>query len=105
MMKTIMIVDDHQERLQNLKSLIQEEYSVVTAPNTKEAVQRLEEPSDTPIDLILIHTQIPGTEEYNFFTLFPQATMKNQETDAFLPTPLSRDAIHEFLQKKLGKNE
>ena len=104
-MNNIMIVDnEHPFQHQLTQKLADSQYSIIHATSSKEALEHLENiKTEKPVDLILIKTQLPGTEQQGYFSMKPGATLKTARTNAFLPLSASFEEIHIFLQQELNK--
>lgn len=102
-MPTIMIVDDKHPRMELLKSMLPEDYHIISVSSSKEAFTHLETADEKAIDLILVNSQIPGTTDQGFFSMKPNATMHTAEPHSFIPTPLSPKSVQAFIQKELQR--
>jgi len=104
-MTTIMIVDAHAERVHQLKSLLDDQYTVITASSSKEALEHLDTAHDNPVDLLLVNTQIPGTTNHSFLSVKPTQSFYSMDKDVFIPFPLEKEALHRFIQQQITEKE
>jgi len=101
-MKTIMIVDDQQQRRQQLQHMISNaDFSVISVSSSKQALEQLNTNNGPVVDLILVRTQIPGTQQQGLYSLKPASTMKTAKTDSFLSGPFTDEELEAFLQKEI----
>ena len=94
-----MLVDDDPEVLEKAKTYLEEdEFDVVTVPNSRQALELLEEEEN--VDLILIDTPIPGSNENGFFPTKPESRMYAVKTANFLQKPFTREQLLDFVKKE-----
>jgi len=60
-MKTIMVVDEDDAVLENIKSALEKKFSVSIAKNNREAIEALE---DKKVDMLLVHTKMEGEDVF-----------------------------------------
>ena len=100
MIKTIMIVDDETAVLEKVKSFLAEnEIDVVTANNSRQALEILEQEEN--IDLILINTPIPGSNTTALYSMKPNSKLVSSETESFLQKPFTKEQLISFIKKKI----
>jgi len=99
-MKTIMIVNDKPELIEQIRSyLAEKEYKLITAQNTREAITKLEKADD--INLILLNTSPPDAENSALFCMRPDSRMNVDTSDfeKFLSQPFTKDQLLNFVEK------
>jgi DNA-binding NtrC family response regulator len=101
-----MIVDDEPEVLEKARSYLEEnEFDVVTAPNSRKALQFLEENEKGNIDLILIDTPLPGGNEDGFYSMKPESKIPDTETGNFLQKPFTREQLLDFVKDSISSSK
>ena len=100
--KTIMVVDDEPAVLQQVRQLLEaEEYDVITADSSRKALELLEESEGEKVDLILIDTALPGTENKAFFSMKPKSKMQTTTgLDNYLEKPFTIEQLKDFVKNK-----
>lgn len=103
-MKTIMVVDDESDVLQEVKHCLEEDdFHVVIADNSRTALEMLEGGNENNIGLLLIDTLIPGSKKTALFSLKPtskiQMDLSNEEL--FLQKPFTREQLLSFVKRQL----
>jgi len=94
-----MIVDDEPEVLEKVKSFLEdEEFDVVTATNSRQALELLGETDEKNVDLILVDTSMPGTNKNGFFSMKPKSTMHTADAASFLQKPFTREQLLHFVR-------
>ena len=100
MVKTIMIVDDEIAVLEKVKSFLSEdEIDVVTANNSRQALEILEKEEN--IDLILINTPIPGGNTTALYPMKPNSKFVTSETESLLQKPFTKEQLISFIKDKI----
>jgi len=103
-MKTIMIIDEEKSLLEEIKSLLQsDDFEIVTADNSREAIQLMEGDKEDDFGLILINTKMPDSKAPALFSMKPK-TKKNIDTsnvEDFLQKPYTKEELLEFIKKKI----
>lgn len=98
-MKTIMIVDEDKETLNRIKTCLEKEnFTVSTAQTNREALEVLEK-SEQPIDVILLHTTIPGSNEDVFTPIVTNTKTKILSVDKTLSRTCTETELLEFIKK------
>ncbi|MBL6445360.1 tetratricopeptide repeat protein [Fulvivirga sp. 29W222] len=119
----VLIVEDHPEMLQFIKSMLQEKYAVFTAFNGKHALMQLEK---EPVDLIISDVMMPEMDgftllqtiredEKNHSVPMIMLTALNEEdhklkalnigVDEYLPKPFSLDELMARVKNMLLRHE
>ena len=103
-MKTVMIIDDENNVLEEVrKTLETDEFQVVTVDNSRRALELIEQDNEDKISLILIDTHIPDTKTPAFFSMKPQSktNVDTSREEDFLQKPFTREQLLEFIKKKI----
>jgi len=103
-MKTIMVVDDESDILEKVKLNLQnDDFEVVTASDSREALELMTGDKEDDIGLILIDTPLPGTTKSAFFSMKPKSKMHIDTTkmDDFLQKPFTKEQLINFVKSKL----
>ncbi|MEM0492746.1 MAG: response regulator [Candidatus Thermoplasmatota archaeon] len=102
--KNILIIDDKKENLEIIKTYLKDDhdFKIVTALNSREALEILDNKKDD-FDLILINTRVPGTLTDGFYSMKPNMTPVEADTDAFLPAPFTREQLIDFINISMKK--
>ena len=104
-MKTIMVVDDEKNFLEQVKlSLKQEDYKVITIENRKKAFEFIEEYKDDKLELILIDTSIPDTKKPALFSLKykNKSNIDTTKIEDFLQKPFTNEQLIKFVKNKIN---
>ena len=103
-MKTIMIIDDETNIIEEVKeSLKQEDFELITAENNRKALELIEEDKENKYGLILIDTSMPDTKTPAFFSIKPKSN-KNIDTskkEDFLQKPFTKEQLLNFIKSKI----
>lgn len=103
-MKTIMIIDDKTNIIEEVKeSLKQEDFELITAENNRKALELIEEDKENKYGLILIDTSMPDTKTPAFFSIKPKSN-KNIDTskkEDFLQKPFTKEQLLNFIKSKI----
>lgn len=101
-MKTVMIIDDELNVLREVKSILKNNYNVITVDCNRKALDVIEN-YDKDLSLILLDSNIPGTEIPAFFSLKQDINKKKDttKTNDFLIKPFTRNQLFEFVKNKL----
>ena len=101
-MKTIMVVDDESSILEQVKSCLEEDFKVITADNSREALELMENDKEDNFDIILIDTSIPDSKTPAFFSITPKS--KNIDTSNernYLQKPFTKEQLLDFVNSKM----
>ena len=97
-----MIVDDETDVLEKVKSYLEnDEMDVVTANNSRQALELMENNRDETFDLILIDTPMPCSDKTALFSMKPISKLEISETDNFLQKPFTKEQLLDFVKEKL----
>jgi response regulator RpfG family c-di-GMP phosphodiesterase len=102
--KTIMIVDEEDDFLKQVKTVLEkEDVEVVTARNSREALEQLKEDNEETFDLILVNTRMPGSQLTNaLFSMRPALKKLPGGIENFLQKPFTREELVEFVKEKIN---
>lgn len=103
-MKTIMVVDDEINVLDQVKSCLEKDnYRVVTVDNNREALELIEKENEEDFGLILIDTSMPNTKQPAFFSLKPKSkkSIDTSNEEDFLQKPFTKEQLVSFVRKKI----
>ena len=103
-MKTIMIVDDEGNILEEIKKNLEEgEFQVITAKNNRKALELINNDKEDKISHILIDTNLPDSDKPALFLLTTRSK-RNIDTckkDNFLEKPFTKTQLIDFLKNKI----
>jgi DNA-binding NtrC family response regulator len=103
-MKTIMVVDDEINILNQVKSALEsEDIKVVAVDNNRKAFELIDNDSEDNYSLILIDTSLPESSTPAFFSMKP-SNKKNIDTSSeenFLQKPFTKQQLIEFIKQKI----
>jgi len=103
-MKTIMVVDDETNILEEVRSCLEEDdYEVVTVDNRRKAIELMEDDKEEKFSLILIDTSMPDSSKPAFFSMKPKSK-KNIDTskeEDFLQKPFTKEQLLDFVKNKM----
>ena len=104
-MKTIMVVDDEFDVLENVKLFLRhEDVEVVTATNNRSALEQLDEKNEDAFDLILVNTQFPGKKNSSaLFSMKPTSKEEINRDENFLQKPFTKEQFIEFIKMKINE--
>jgi DNA-binding NtrC family response regulator len=95
-----MIVDDETAILEKVKSfLAEDDFNVVTANNSRQALEILEKEEN--IDLILINTPISSDNTTALYSMKPNSKLVSSETESFLQKPFTKQQLISFIKNKI----
>ncbi len=103
-MKTIMVVDDESDILEQVKACLEEDdFHVVTVDNSRTALEMLEDSNENQFGLLLIDTALPGSKKTALFSMKPaskiQTDVSNEEN--FLQKPFTKDQLLAFVKRQI----
>lgn len=103
-MKTIMVVDDETNILQEIKTnLMDDNIQVIGVSDSREALELMRDDKEDKYGLILIDTLLPGTNKTALFSMKPKSKIHmdvNKDED-FLQKPFTIDELKNFVKRKL----
>ena len=100
-MKTIMIVDDEPDVRNAVKSCLEsDDFEVVTATNSREALELINEEEEN-FGLILIDTRIPDSSKSALFSMKPKSKMDTSKLEDFLQKPFTKEQLLDFVKRKI----
>ena len=104
-MKTIMVVDDELDFLEKIKLYLEkEDVEVITAFNSRQAIEQIEEKHENIVDLILINTRLPGSKNSTaLFSMKPSSRESTIDNDNFLQKPFTQQQLIEFIKENINK--
>ena len=101
-MKTIMIVDDEVDVLEKVRSCLEnDDFEVITAVNSREALELMDENKGGDIGLILIDTPMPGSNKWALFSMRPKSKIDTSNLQDFLQKPFTSEELREFVKKRI----
>ena len=106
-MKTVMIVDDESNILTEAKAILEkDDFEVVTAQNSRKALELMENKTSKGFGLILIDSLMPDTKEPALFSMRPSSgkQVDTTKTDDFLMKPFTQDQLVSFVKNKLKQD-
>ena len=103
-MKTIMVVDDEINILDQVKTCLEkDDYRVITVNNNRRALELMEGEKEEDFGLILIDTSMPNTKKPAFFSLKPKSkkSIDTSKKEDFLQKPFTKEELLNFIKKKM----
>ncbi len=104
-MKTIMIVDDEPNMLEEIRLCLESsDFEVITAANSREALERIGNRKEENVSLILVDAPLPDGGGSALFSMKPISRMdiNTINTENFLQKPFTREKLLDFVKKKVG---
>ena len=104
-MKTIMIVDDEPNMLEEIRLCLESsDFEVITAANSREAFEHIGNRKEENVSLILVDAPLPDGGGYALFSMKPISRMDVDTINAenFLQKPFTREKLLDFVKKKVG---
>jgi len=103
-MKSIMVIDDEKDLLEEIKTCLKDDdYQIITANNSREAIELMEQEKEEDFGLILINTSMPNSNTPALFSMKPK-TKKDIDTsniEDFLQKPFTKEQLLEFVKNKM----
>lgn len=98
-----MIIEEEIGLLNEIKSLLEkEDFAVVTAQNSREALECLNQKSEKSFDLILVNTRMPGSVQTSaLFCLKPPMKKQPGDIEQFLQKPFTKQELIVFVKEKI----
>lgn len=98
-----MIVDEETDLLKKAKTLLEkEDVEVVTARNSREALEQLREDNEETFDLILVNTRMPGCKVTTaLFSMKPSQKKLSGGIEDFLQKPFTKEELVAFVKEKI----
>ena len=103
-MKTIMVVDDESNILDDIKSALEENnFQVITADNNRQALELMQNDTNDDFGLILIDTDLPDCDKSALFSMKPNARKDINTSDSsdYLQKPFTKQQLLDFVQSKM----
>ena len=103
-MKTIMVIDDETDVLEKVKSSLEnDDFEVVIASDSRQALELMAVNKEEDYGLILIDTLLPGTKKSAFFSMRPKSKMHIDvsKLEDFLQKPFTEEQLLTFVKSKL----
>ncbi len=104
-MKSIMVVDDEKNVLDEVKTILEkDEYEVVTAENSKKAFELMNTKKIDNFGLILINSSLPDSKIPALFSMKPGKNkgIDTTKTEDFLQKPFTKEQLIDFVKKKVN---
>ncbi len=98
-----MIVDKEKNILEEVKNILENDFNVVTAENSRKAFEIMDFQKEKDFGLILIDSLIPDTDTPALFSMRPDKR-KNIDTtkkEDFLKKPFTKEQLMDFVKKKI----
>ena len=98
--KTVMVVDDEANVLEQVKSYLEyDEFDVVTVNNSRQALELMN--GDVAVDLILVDTPMPASDKTAFFSMKPDSRLNAKGDGNFLQKPFTKEQLINFVKEKI----
>lgn len=104
-MKTIMIVDYELNMLEEMKLCLENnDFEVITAVNSREALEHIGNRKEENVSLILVNAPLPDGGGSALFSMKPISRMDVDtiNTENFLQKPFTREKLLDFVKRKVG---
>ena len=99
-----MIVDDEINMLEEIKSCLESDnFEVITATNSREAIEHIRNGEEENVSLILVGTSLPGSEESALFSMKPRSRMNidTNNLENFLQKPFTNEQLLDFVKERV----
>jgi len=103
-MKTIMVVDDESDILEQVKSCLEaDDFEVVTATDSRTALELMSNNKEDDFGLILIDTPLPGSKKSALFSMRPKSRINidASKDEDFLQKPFTKEQLLDFVKSKM----
>jgi DNA-binding response OmpR family regulator len=103
-MKTIMVVDDESNVLEQVKSCLEEDdFEVITATDSRTALELMNGNKEDDFGLILIDTLLPGSKKSALFSMKPKSRIDINagKAEDFLQKPFTKEQLLDFVKSKV----
>ena len=98
-----MIVNNEPKFLEEIKSYLEkDDFTVLVANNNREALKRIENMNEKNVNLILVNTNMPNSEESALFSVKPTSRMNldSYNNEDFLKKPFTKQQLVDFINSK-----
>lgn len=103
-MKSIMLVGKQLDDLEPVKEFLkQNDINVFTAPDSRQAMELMQQEEENNFELFLIDSVHPDSNKPAFLSLRPMSKMTSDidNVDDFLERPFTGEQLMEFLNNKI----
>lgn len=103
-MKSIMIVDDEKNILDEVKNILEnDDLKVFTAENSKKAFEMMDTQKIDDFGLILIDSSLPDSKTPALFSMKPgeKTTIDTTKKEDFLQKPFTKEQLIDFVKKRI----
>lgn len=103
-MKTIMIIGDETNILEEVKICLEnDDFEVVTAGNSRKAIELMDGDKEDDFGLILINTSMPDSNAPALFSMKPKTKkdIDTSNTEDFLQKPFTKEQLLDFVKSKM----
>jgi DNA-binding response OmpR family regulator len=99
-----MIVDEEPALLNQVKAVLEQaNIEVVTAMDSRQALEHLREENEETFDLILVNTRMPGSEKTTaLFSMKPTIKKHPSGIENFLQKPFTEEQLLEFIKEQMN---
>jgi CheY-like chemotaxis protein len=101
-----MIVGEEPAFLKQVKAFLeQENMEIVTATDSRQALEQLKEENEETFDLILVDTRMPGSENTTaLFSMKPIVKKHPSGIENFLQKPFTKQQLLEFIKEQMSND-
>jgi len=103
-MKTIMIVDDEPNLLEEIRLCLESsDFEVIAAANNREALEQIGKRKEENVNLILLDVPMPDGDGSALFSMKPISRMDidTVDTENFLQKPFTKEKLINFVKSKV----